>query len=308
MDAHKTRCVILTGPTGVGKSALAMRIAAQYSAEIVSADSRQIFRKLDIGTAKPTPADLAAIPHHQIDTHDPCESYSAGEYARDTLPIIKKIYEQGNLPLVTGGSGFYIEALIHPLYRGDSLTKDQRVEVSQQYSQLSNEELHRELDRIDPETADRIELNDRRRSLRYLEIYRQVGKPPSELFSKSDAELPLDYRLLVLFDEREILYQRINQRVIQMVEEGLVEEVRQLLASGSKPADNAMLSVGYREIVSHLQGELSLSDAITQIQKNSRNYAKRQLTWFRRWPDAEWIHYDQRDTVLELLSDRWGGK
>lgn len=285
-----------------------MRIAAQYSAEIVSADSRQIFRKLDIGTAKPTPADLAAIPHHQIDTHDPCESYSAGEYARDTLPIIKKIYEQGNLPLVTGGSGFYIEALIHPLYRGDSLTKDQRVEVSQQYSQLSNEELHRELDRIDPETADRIELNDRRRSLRYLEIYRQVGKPPSELFSKSDAELPLDYRLLVLFDEREILYQRINQRVIQMVEEGLVEEVRQLLASGSKPADNAMLSVGYREIVSHLQGELSLSDAITQIQKNSRNYAKRQLTWFRRWPDAEWIHYDQRDTVLELLSDRWGGK
>jgi len=283
-----------------------MQVAQQLSGEIVSADSRQIFRQLNIGTAKPTSAELAAIPHHQIDTHDPGDNYSAGEYARDTLPIIKEIYEHGNLPLVTGGSGFYIEALIHPLYRGDGTTAANRDEVSLKYSTMRNEELHSELSHIDPDTAAGIELNDRRKLLRYLEIYRQEGKPPSEVFRESSSVPPLDYTLLVLFDEREQLYQRINQRVDRMIEKGLIEEVRQLLASGSDPADNAMLSVGYREIVSHLQGEMSLKEAIAQIQKNTRNYAKRQLTWFRRWPEAEWIHYDQRDTVLELVRDLWG--
>ena len=306
MDALKPRCVILTGPTGVGKSELALRIAEQFSGEIISADSRQIFRRLDIGTAKPAPAQLAAIPHHQIDTHDPRESYSAGVYARDTLPIIRRVYEQGNLPLVTGGSGFYIEALIHPLYTGDSATNAQRDEIGQQYSKLNNEELHSALSHIDPEAAAGIEFNDRRKLLRYLEIHRLEGRPPSDVFSESSDAPPLDYTLLVLFDEREQLYQRINQRVDQMIEAGLIEEVRQLLDSGSNPADNAMLSVGYREIVAHLQGELSQEEAVALIQKNSRNYAKRQLTWFRRWPEAEWIHYDQRDTVFELVSDIWG--
>lgn len=302
MDARKPHCVILTGPTGVGKSKLALELAERFPLEIISADSRQLFRGLDIGTAKPAPQDLAAVPHHQIDTLAPGQSYSAGEYSRDTLPLITAIAERGRLPLVVGGSGFYIETLLHPLFESKQQAASGRVELESRYRELDNSALYAEFSRIDPQAAAGIDVNDRRKILRYLEIFSLEGEPPTVVFQNTPSTSELSYTLFVLHDERERLYRQINERVERMIEQGLVTEVQQLLVAGSQPQDNAMLSVGYREIVSHLQGETTLAEAIVAIKKNTRNYAKRQLTWFRRWPEAIWILPEQRDTVIDKIS------
>jgi len=302
LDAPKPHCLILTGPTGVGKSALALLLAEELNGEIVSADSRQVYRGFDIGTAKPTPAELARIPHHQIDTRDPAEDYSAGEWARDTIPIVQAIQDRGRLPLIVGGSGFYLEALIHPFYTMSPQPGEQREALLRQYTDLTNEQLHEELERVDPDSAAAIAVNDRRKLLRYLEISSLEGAPPSEVFQRPALPAAVTYTLFVIHTERELLYRRINSRVEEMIARGLVDEVRNLLASGSRPEDNAMLSVGYREIVSHLQGESTLAEAVAAIQKNTRNYAKRQLTWFKRWSDARWLDCPAETTMAELAA------
>ena len=304
MAASEPFVVVLTGPTAVGKSELAVRIAGRCGAHIISADSRQLYRKMDIGTAKPTPEMLRAVPHHFVDHLDPDADFSAGEFAREARKVIGDLWEKGIPALVVGGSGFYLEALLHPLYSGREVSPEIRREIRARYETLSPPELHGELQRLDPETAARIAPRDRKRLLRYLEIAHLENEAPSRVFARSTPGVNLRYRLLVLNLPREELYARINRRVEKMFNAGLTGEVKALLKAGLDPRANALNSVGYREMLPYLAGEVPLEETLDLIKRNTRRFAKRQLTWFRRWPEARWVDREQAEKLSGEVA-RW---
>jgi len=294
--------IIIAGPTGVGKTKVAIAIAEWIGGEIVGADSRQIYRYMDIGTAKPTPEERARIPHHLIDIRNPDEEYSAAEYAKDASAAIHSIHTRGKIPLLVGGTGLYIQAVLYGMFEGPGRDEAFRAQMRTLAEAHGSTHLYQELLCVDPKTAQRVHSNDLMRIIRALEVHHLTGKPISE--HQASATEPLaSYHscFLVLTTERKTLYERINARVDQMIDQGLVEEVQDLIKRGYHEGLNSMNSVGYQEIMECLSGIRDLSSAIGLIKRNTRRYAKRQLTWFRKYQKSFWICYEKAETLENIV-------
>lgn len=291
-DSKENRALLLVGPTAVGKTELSLELAKRLTGEVVSADSRQVYRGLDIGTAKPTVDERARVKHHFIDIRDPDQEYSAGEYGREARHCIAGLLECGKTPLVVGGSGFYLRALVDGLFAprvSDAAIKEKwRCFYREQGEQAA----HQGLAEVDPETAARLHPNDMQRVVRALEVYEITGVPISRF--RSGTETPAEFQAvwIGLWRDRESLYRRIEMRVDWMIDEGLVGEVERLQKKGYGLELNALRTVGYQEVFSHLSGVCDDRQMVAEIKKNSRRYAKRQITWFKRDSRIRWLDLD----------------
>jgi len=288
--AESPAAVMLMGPTCSGKSALALELAARFPVEIVSVDSANVYRGLDIGTSKPTLADRAAVPHHLIDVCDPSEAYSAGRFRRDALGLIEAIRARGRIPLLVGGTMLYFRALRHGIASLPEADADVRARINRRAREQGWHALHGELARLDPSAAARIASSDAQRIQRALEVIELTGRRLSELQSQTETG-GREYAAFALMPcERGELYRRIDARFETMIERGLVDEVRALRARGDlTPELPSIRSVGYRQIWKHLDGECDLRQAAQAGQRATRNLAKRQLTWLRGDRDVRWI-------------------
>ncbi len=286
MPAEKP-ILIIAGPTAVGKTDASILLARELGAEIVGADSMQIYRGMDIGTAKPTKAQRALVYHHMIDVADPARLYSVGDYYRDARTVIAAILSSGSVPLVVGGTGLYIRALMRGLFHGPPADIELRDRLLQQEIQGGEGTLYAELVRVDPEAAVKIHPNDLRRTVRALEVYYLRDRAISD-FQREHGfnDQPYRFRLLFLTRERSELYPRIEQRVEQMIADGLEAEVRALREQGYQPDLPSMQGLGYKHFLDHFSGRTSRDEAIVLLKRDTRRYAKRQFTWFRREPDA----------------------
>ncbi len=299
---QKPRVLVLAGPTASGKTALSIKIAKALDCEIVCMDSMQIYRGMDIGTAKPTREEMEGVPHHMLDVADPRENYSVAMYQEQAEQAMRGILTRGRTPLLVGGTGFYLRALRSPMAMGGAAASPElRAELEAIGAQPGGKErLHLELEQVDPETAARLPVNDVRRVIRALEVHRLTGKP----FSQQDApqrDVPFAYRVAALTMDRERLYQRVNQRVDAMMAQGLLEEVRELLRAGVPPEAQAMKGLGYKELLPCVLEDAPLEDAVEKIKLGTRHYAKRQLTWFRREEDVRWVDAGDRDALDQLI-------
>jgi tRNA dimethylallyltransferase len=288
-DAPELPLVAVAGPTGSGKSELALRLAEEFNGEIVNCDSLQVFRYFDIGTAKLPPDERRGIPHHLIDIVDPDDLFTAGEYARLARGAIAGISARGKLPIVAGGTGFYLRALLDGLFEGPSRNQPLRDRLAAREARRPGS-LHRLLTRFDATAASRIHSNDIPKVTRALEVCLVTRRPVSELFQEGRDGLR-GYRTvkLGLLPDRDVLYPRLDARCAWMFENGLVQEVRGILERGFATSCKPFESHGYKQTLQHLNGELNLREAIFYAQRNTRNYAKRQLTWFRREAGLVWI-------------------
>ena len=290
------KLVVITGPTASGKTALGVMLAQRLGGEVVSADSMQIYRGMDIGTAKPTPEEMQGVPHHMIDIADPTENYSVSRYAKEAAACVDDILARGKLPIVVGGTGLYIDSLIAGRTFADGTADTAlRQELSERYDEIGGEGLLGELRKVDPERAAKLHPADKKRIVRAMEVYILTGKT----ITQHDAEtrtVPPRYdaaKIALDFAVRQDLYDRIDRRVELMVRQGLFDEVRALLAAGV-PADcTAMQAIGYKEAVAAVRGEAAPQDAVAAIQLASRRYAKRQLTWLRRDADLFWLRHEK---------------
>jgi len=279
------RIVVLSGPTASGKSSLAMALAREFPVEIINADSLQVYRRFDIGTAKPTVAERAEVPHHLIDVADPDEPYDAGRYVLEAERAIDGIRARGKVPMLVGGTGMYIRALLRGL---DSLPSDPRVreELARRWDAEGGAALHAELAGIDPETSARVHPSDRHRVLRALEIAAVAGVQPSRARAAwSSSEARHGCLFLALWPDREALYGRIDARTEEMFRRGLVDEVRGLLDTGFSRSLKPMMALGYRHAAAHLLDGVPLSETIEAVKRDTRRYAKRQITWLSSEPN-----------------------
>jgi tRNA dimethylallyltransferase len=298
----------ILGPTGIGKTELSLQLGKKLPIEIISADSRQIYKFLDIGTAKPSPEILHKIKHHFVDYLSPDDYYSAGMFGREARVVIDQVFKLGKIPLVVGGSGFYIQALIDGL--SDIVVSDQKIRqnLRQRLVNEGVEKLYEQLRSVDPDLAKNININDSQRILRGLEVYYSEGKPLSKL--QLHKPIPANFKplLLGLTADRKFLYEKINNRVDEMIALGLVKEVKRLKKKGFSEKDNALNSVGYKEVFDHLNGMLDYDSMIEKIKINSRRYAKRQLTWFRKDDRITWFNrndFQQSKDLLDKISDQF---
>jgi tRNA dimethylallyltransferase len=291
--------VAIAGPTGSGKSELALRIAAEFDGEVVNCDSLQIYRYFDIGTAKLPPAERRGIPHHLMDVLDPDQTFTAGEYARLGRAALEDISGRGRLPVVAGGTGFYLRALFDGLFRGPARDEALRQRLAARERRKPGS-LHRLLARLDGEAAARIHANDTPKVTRALEVRLIARRPIGELFREGRDALA-GYRTLKigLAPDREELYQRLDARCRRMFESGLVDEVERIVAAGFPPEAKPFESHGYRQALQMLRGELNAKEALFYAQRNTRNYAKRQMTWFRKEPEMEWLKGFGEDEELQ---------
>lgn len=289
MDRARVTIPVIVGPTAAGKSALALNVALRLGAEIVSADSRQVYKFMDLGTAKPTLEERTLVPHHLIDIRTPDEYYSAGEYARDAAAAIAGILAKGRFPIVVGGSGFYIKALVDGLFGPKVADPTLRERLRQEAQHLGVQALWQRLAEVDPVSARRLHPNDAQRIIRALEVYESTGLPISLHQVRHRPEQSFAWRFLGLRWPRQELYARIERRVDEMMTQGLEHEVRRLLAMGYDERLISLRTVGYKEMFAFLRGELLLEEAVVQIKQHTRNYAKRQMTWFRRDARVQWL-------------------
>jgi tRNA dimethylallyltransferase len=281
MVADKT-VLILSSPTASGKSQVALQVARQIPVEILSADSRQIYKYLSIGTAKPSKSDLERVPHHFIDMLDPNEVWNAGKFAHESRRIIEEIFNRNRSPFIVGGSGLYIKALIDGIIDIPEPDPDLRQRILRLYESEGLSKLVDELDLIDPDTAKRIDTKNPRRVMRALEIYYSTGMTRSEIEKKSDDPIPYRVQWFGLKWNRGKLYERIENRVYNMIAGGLIDETKSILEKGYSRNQNALQSVGYTETIDFIGGMISRQDMIDRIKQNTRRFAKRQMTWFRK--------------------------
>lgn len=281
--------LILVGPTAVGKTDIAIALAQSLDAEIVSADSRQIYRYMDIGTAKPTAAQLAAVPHHFIDIKTPDEHYSAGQYGRDARRCIAEIRQRGKRVLVAGGSGLYVRGLVDGFFEPKVADAEVKARLKREAHERGIAELYERLESVDPVTAGRLHATDFQRILRALEVYEITDKPFSEFLDIEPQPADFPTVFLGLTMDRGRLYERIEQRVDAMLDAGLLQEVRQLQKMGYNRDLNALQTVGYQEAFAYLTGDLSYEYMVSRIKQKTRNYAKRQMTWFRKDERIQWF-------------------
>lgn len=286
--------VLLAGPTASGKTSLSIELATRICAEIVNADSMQVYRRMEIGTAKPTAEQRLIVPHHLIDAADPDEPFDAARYLGMAGPVIEDIKKRGKLPLVVGGTGLYMRVLTQGLCSGPSSDPEVKKKLMAEEKSKGLDNLYGDLLRIDPEAAAKIHRNDRQRILRALEVFYIGGVPLSALQKGHGFRLRLFPAIKVFINrEREALYERINRRVDQMIEAGLKEEVEGLLAMGYEAELKSMQSIGYRQMAAYISGSISILEAVYQIKRETRHYAKRQITWFRG--DPEFRTFDADD-------------
>ena len=292
----------IVGPTAVGKTATAIELAKQLNGEIISIDSRQVYKGLDIGTAKPTLRQQQEIPHHLVDILDLNEQISAGAYRQLALKTVNEIQARGKLPIFVGGSGMYIRALIKGIFRESCTDLAVRRRIRNELQEKGIAALYNQLVDIDPELAVKIHLNDVKRITRALEIYEITGKSPSKHYQAQPTTPPFPYQIFVLTMERELLYRRINARVEEMIANGLVGEVESLLNRGLRQNLDLLMTLGYREVIQHLDGNCSLAEMVENIKRNTRRYAKRQLTWFRNQLEAIWLTIAEHQSISETTS------
>ncbi|MBN2781556.1 MAG: tRNA (adenosine(37)-N6)-dimethylallyltransferase MiaA [Candidatus Marinimicrobia bacterium] len=300
-EKNKSRCIFIVGPTASGKSALALDLAEDLHAEIISADSRQIFRGMDIGTATPSPEELNKVKHHFINERDPDEPFSAGEFGTLARKIIDEKMRSGGSVIICGGSGLYIRAILGMI--SDALVSDPgiRESIQDRLKKEGVEALYRELAEKDPACALGIDAKNPKRVCRALEIAEMTGRKPSEIFREPDPVFPWPQVMLGLAPERKLLYERIDRRVLDMIDAGWIEEVRALLDKGYDPGLNALNTVGYKEIIAYLKGKAGLEKTIGDIQKHTRHFAKRQMTWFRKYAPDHRIAFDREPAPGEIL-------
>lgn len=302
--------IVLTGPTAVGKTKLSIALAKAVNGEIISADSMQVYRYMNIGSAKITPEEMQGVPHHMIDILDPREPFNVVVFKQKCEECLESIYARNHIPIVTGGTGFYIQALLKDI---DFTENEENSEYRNSLEQLAREKgaghLHEMLVRVDPASAEAIHTNNIKRTIRALEFYHLTGEPISK-HNEQEKHKTSAYRscYFVLNDEREHLYQRIEQRVDEMMAQGFADEVKRLREMGCQRNMVSMQGLGYKELLAWLDGETSYEEAVALIKLNTRHFAKRQLTWFRREENVIWINknefdYDE-DRILEYMLDR----
>jgi tRNA dimethylallyltransferase len=290
---HRPKVIVVCGPTGIGKTRLSLAMARCFDGGIVSADSMQIYRYMNVGTAKPDAAQQAAAPHYMIDVADPDEPYDAARYAKEARCAISILEKQGKLPLIIGGTGLYIKALLYGLFETIPSSPQLRRRLWQEAGGKGRQYIYERVARCDPEAAGRIHPNDTYRLIRALEVYLLTGRPISERQQDHGfARTPFHVLKIGLHMDRQALYERINQRVEQMVAGGLLHEVEKLLETGYGPELKSMQALGYRHMVDFLQGRLGWQDAVDLMKRDTRRYAKRQLVWFRKDPDLVWLGPD----------------
>ncbi len=305
--ASDKQVLCLVGPTAVGKTACGLELAERLSAEIVSADSRQVYRRMDIGTDKPSPEERRRVPHHLIDRVEPDEVYTAGRYRDDAREAIRGILARGRLPLVVGGTGLYLRALFDGIEAGPPADSAVRARLLSLAEREGPGRLHRRLSAMDPVAARKIHPNDCSKLVRALEVLELTGCPLSEFHRVHRfRDRPFRVRWFGLIRPRSELYQRIEERVDRLIRRGLVEEVRGLIRSGFGPDLPSMRGLGYRQIAAHLAG-MPLAEAIALLKRDTRRYAKRQLTWFRRQAPVEWLAVEQENPAVpaEKIIARW---
>lgn len=310
-QAYIKPLIILTGPTAVGKSALSIELAKRIDGEIISADSMQVYRHMDIGSAKIMPDQMKGIPHHLIDVLEPTEEFNTVIFQKMAKEALQGIYGRGHIPIVAGGTGFYIQALLYDIdfteNDGDTALREELERIA---ATQGNEVLFERLKQIDPESCEVIHANNRKRVIRAIEFYEKTGMKISEhnKIQRGNSS-PYRFAYFVINDDRARLYRRIEQRVDAMMEQGLVEEVSGLLARGCMRNMVSMQGLGYKEIIDYLEGRCTLEEAVYRIKRDTRHFAKRQLTWFRRERDVIWlekpeVEYDEatiRNLMLEVI-------
>jgi len=303
----ETPLLVLTGPTASGKTNVAVELAQRLNGEIISADSMQVYKYLSIGTAKPTTEELRGQAYHLINHVDPDNQYHLGRFVTEARELIAKIRSEDKQPILCGGTGLYIKGLLYGVFSNGEADPAIRQRLEERYRHEGLESLHRELNRVDPTLAIMYGPNDRQRIIRALEVYHSTGKPLSSLH-KQNQDMPVfDHRLYVLSRPRSELYYRINLRVEKMVQEGLLEEVRSYLAEGWSHDNPAIKALGYSDLIAAEKGQITLEDALRTMQQKSRNYAKRQETWFRSMKNSTWIHCEEMTTaqIAEKIIDDW---
>lgn len=297
--------VVIVGPTAVGKTDVSIEAAARLGGEIVSCDSMQVYRYMDIGTAKPGPSERARVPHHLIDVVDPDEAFNVARFQELAQAAIDDIAARGKIPFLVGGTGLYVRAVVDGfLFPWEGASPELRRKLEDEAAAQGVPALHARLAEVDPAAARRIHPNDARRIIRALEVYATTGRPISEMWRRAgEGKMRVDRLVMLgLVREREVLYERIERRCDAMVRQGLVEETRCLLERGYECALTARQALGYKEIVEHLRGRCSLEEAVEAIKRNTRRYAKRQLTWFRADPRIEWIDMGCPPSVSEAAT------
>jgi tRNA dimethylallyltransferase len=296
------KIIVITGPTASGKSALSVELAQQFGGEIVNADSMQVYKGMDIGTAKPSPEVRAGTPHHLFDIVDPDEDFNAAVYRSLAVSAIEDVLARGRVCFLVGGTGLYIKTLLGGLFSCPPADLQIREDLRRQRDALGSEALHRRLARLDPESAQKIHPRDWVRIIRSLEIIQLMGRPFSAL-AREHGFRNKTFRSIrfCLQMDREDLYHRINRRSLSMVERGLVEETEGFLNRGYSPDLKSMKSLGYRHAVQHLDGLVDRDRMISELQKDTRRYAKRQLTWFRADPEMKWIGFGEREFLAQEI-------
>ena len=313
-ENKKKPMIILTGPTAVGKTDLSIQLAKAIGGEIISADSMQVYRHMDIGSAKVTPEEMDGVPHHLIDVLEPEEEFNVVVFQKLAKEALTGIYERGHIPIIVGGTGFYIQALLYDI---DFTENDGDTAIRRELEKLAQTQgagcLHQMLQEIDPESAAAIHQNNVKRVIRAIEFYRQTGKKIS-LHNEQEREKQSPYQFLyyVLDTDRKTLYERIDRRVDLMMEHGLVDEVKHLADMGCTRDMVSMQGLGYKEILDYLSGEITLEEAVYILKRDTRHFAKRQITWFKRERDVRWLELEQfqndRKKVLEHILDEIEGE
>lgn len=297
----KNTLVVLAGPTAVGKTGCAIALASHYKTEIISADSRQIYQETSIGTAVPSPTELARIKHHFIQTTSLSDPYNASRYEQDVLQLLESLFTSHHLILMAGGSGLYIDAVCHGIDDLPTADPELRATLLDLFEKEGLDSLTRRLKELDPLSYGRVDLKNHMRVLKALEVSMQTGIPYSKFLSNAPRERPFRILRIALDMEREQLYERINHRVDLMMESGLLEEVRGLLPYKEK---TAMKTVGYRELFRHLEGELSLEEAVDLIKRNTRKFARKQLTWFRKNNMYTWFAPGETAEMIQWINSQ----
>ncbi|MBT8263421.1 MAG: tRNA (adenosine(37)-N6)-dimethylallyltransferase MiaA [Bacteroidia bacterium] len=295
-------CVI--GPTAIGKTALAVELAKAFDTEIISADSRQFYKEMTIGTAVPSKEELAAIKHHFIQTKSIKDTYSVGDFEREALDLLSELFQKKDVVVMAGGSGLYLDAVVRGLDDFPEVTPEIRNQLKDELEQGGIEYLQSELKEVDPESYARIDIQNKQRLIRALEIYRGTGKPYSSFLNQKSTKREFNTVFIGLTTERTIVYARINERVDQMISSGLIEEARSLYPFRHL---NALQTVGYKELFQWFDNELTKEEAIAEIKKNSRRFAKRQGTWFRKNEAINWFDYRTKPKeIISFLKEKKG--
>lgn len=301
--SQQQKILVIVGPTASGKSSLALSIARQVPSEIISADSRQIYRTLTIGTAKPLPQELAQTPHHFIDLRDPDQKFNAGNFQEEGRKVIDTIIKRDRLPIIVGGTGLYIQAIVDGFFELPKISGDVRDRLEQQVKDKGKESLFKELQSVDPVSAATMDATKYRRVIRALEVFYETGTPISKFHQQHAVTKHYDARFFGLHWSREDLYERINLRVDHMLTRGFVDEVRQIQSKGYDDRYQSLQTVGYKEAFAFLRGEISKERMIELMKQNTRRFAKRQTTWFKRDERITWFPISD-ESHIEVIAKK----